>query len=89
MVILGLLRDQPLHGYEIKHIIEEHIGDWTSIAFGSIYFASGKLSEEGLIEMVATEKAGNLPSRGIYQITGLAGCKVVGDAIGLTITGVK
>lgn len=69
LVILGLLRDQPLHGYEIKQIIEEHMGDWTSIAFGSIYFALGKLSEEELIEMVATEKAGNRPSRSIYQIT--------------------
>jgi DNA-binding PadR family transcriptional regulator len=69
LVILGLLRVQPLHGYEIKHIIEEHMGDWISIAFGSIYFALGKLSEEGLIEMVATEKAGNRPSRSVYQIT--------------------
>ena len=69
LVILGLLRDQPLHGYEIKHIIEEQMGDWTSIAFGSIYFALGKLSEEGMIEMVATEKAGKRPSRSIYQIT--------------------
>ena len=69
LVILGLLRDQPLHGYEIKQIIEEHMGDWTSIAFGSIYFALGKLSEEGLIEMAATEKKGNRPSRSVYQIT--------------------
>jgi len=69
LVILGLLRDQPLHGYEIKQIIEEHMGDWTSIAFGSIYFALGKLSEEGMIEMVATEKEGNRPSRSIYQIS--------------------
>ena len=69
LVILGLLRDQPLHGYEIKQIFEEHMGDWTSIAFGSIYFALGKLSEEGLIEMVATEKKGNRPSRSVYQIT--------------------
>ncbi len=69
LVILGLLRDQPLHGYEIKQVIEEHMGDWTSIAFGSIYFALGKLSAEGLIEMIATEKTGNRPSRSIYQIT--------------------
>jgi len=69
LVILGLLRDQPLHGYEIKQIIEEHMGDWTSIAFGSIYFALGKLSDEGLIEKIATEKEGNRPSRSVYQIT--------------------
>ena len=69
LVILGLLRERPLYGYEIKHIIEQHMGDWTSIAFGSIYFALGKLAEEGFIEKVATEKAGSRPSRSIYQVT--------------------
>jgi DNA-binding PadR family transcriptional regulator len=69
LVILALLRDQPLHGYEIKQIIEEHMGDWTNIAFGSIYFALGKLAEEGMIEKIATEKEGNRPSRSVYQIT--------------------
>ena len=69
LVILGLLRDRPLHGYEIKHNIEEHMGDWTDIAFGSIYFALGKLAEEGFIEKIATEQEGHRPSRTIYQIT--------------------
>jgi DNA-binding PadR family transcriptional regulator len=69
MVILGILQREPLHGYEIKHIIEDHMGDWTSIAFGSIYFALGKLAEEGFIEKIATEQEGSRPSRSIYQIT--------------------
>ena len=69
LVILGLLRQQPLHGYEIKHIIEDEMGDWTSIAFGSIYFALGKLAEEGMIKHVATEQDSNRPSRHIYAIT--------------------
>jgi DNA-binding PadR family transcriptional regulator len=68
LVLLGLLRCQPLHGYELKHIIEEHMGDWTSIAFGSIYFALGKLEEEGMILKAATEQQGNRPSRSVYQI---------------------
>jgi DNA-binding PadR family transcriptional regulator len=69
LVILGLLRERPLYGYEIKHIIEEHMGDWTNIAFGSIYFALKKLSEEGFIEKVGTEQEEGRPSRTIYQIT--------------------
>lgn len=69
LVLLGLLHERPLYGYEIKQIIEEHMGDWTSIAFGSIYFALDKLSEEKFVEKVATEQAGNRPSRSIYQIT--------------------
>ena len=58
LVILGLLRDRPLYGYEIKHIIEEHMGDWTSIAFGSIYFALNKLAEEDFIEKTGTTQEG-------------------------------
>ncbi|MBN1139022.1 MAG: PadR family transcriptional regulator [Anaerolineae bacterium] len=70
LVILGLLRERPLYGYELKQIIEEHMGDWTNIAFGSIYFALGKLAEEGFVEQVATEREGRRPSRTVYQITG-------------------
>jgi len=69
LVILGLLRERPLYGYELKQIIEEHMGDWTNIAFGSIYYALGKLDEEGLIEQVAVEQEGRRPSRSVYQIT--------------------
>lgn len=69
LVILGILRQGPLHGYELKRIIEERMGDWTRIAFGSIYFALGKMAEEGWIEKIATEQQGGRPSRSVYQIT--------------------
>ena len=68
LVILGLLRERPLYGYEIKQIIEEHMSDWTSIAFGSIYFALDKLAEEKFVEKVEVEQAGKRPSRSVYQI---------------------
>jgi DNA-binding PadR family transcriptional regulator len=69
LVILGLLQEKPLHGYELKHIIEQHMGDWTNIAFGSIYFALGKLKDEGFVEIISEEKIGNRPSRNVYKIT--------------------
>lgn len=69
LVILGLLRRRQLYGYEIKHMIEDHMGDWTSIAFGSIYFALKKLRETGLVEEVGVEQQGNRPSRTVYAIT--------------------
>lgn len=70
LVILGLLRERPLYGYEIKQVIEEHMSDWTSIAFGSIYFALDKLAAEGFVEKVSVEQEGKRPSRSVYQITG-------------------
>jgi DNA-binding PadR family transcriptional regulator len=69
LVILGLLRDRDAYGYEIKQIIQEHMADWTSIAFGSIYFALDKMAEDGLVKKVGTEQKGGRPSRSVYQIT--------------------
>lgn len=69
LVILGLLREQPLYGYEIKQIIEEHMSDWASIAFGSIYFALDKLSGEKFVEKVQVEQDNKRPARSVYQIT--------------------
>ena len=69
LVILGLLRERPLYGYEIKQIIEEHMSDWTSIAFGSIYFALDKLAEEKFVEKVQVEQDNKRPARSVYQIT--------------------
>lgn len=69
LVILGLLKDKPLYGYELKHIIESHMGDWTNIAFGSIYFALKKLTEEKLVKELAREQDGNRPSRRVYELT--------------------
>ncbi|NMB54865.1 MAG: PadR family transcriptional regulator [Leptolinea sp.] len=68
LVILGLLRDQPLYGYEIKQIIEEHMSDWTSIAFGSIYFALDKLEKEKFIDKVGVEQDKKRPARSVFQI---------------------
>jgi DNA-binding PadR family transcriptional regulator len=69
LVILGFLRGRPLYGYEIKQMIEHIMGDWTNIAFGSIYFALKKLAEERFVEKVGTEQEGGRPSRTVYQIT--------------------
>ena len=69
LVILGFLRGQSLYGYEIKQMIERVMGDWTNIAFGSIYYALGKLAEEGFVEKAGTEQEGGRPSRTVYQIT--------------------
>ncbi|MBN1190610.1 MAG: PadR family transcriptional regulator [Dehalococcoidales bacterium] len=69
LVILGILGRYPMHGYEIKHIIEDHMGDWTDIKFGSIYFALSKLAEDGAIEVDKETREGNRPSRIVYRIT--------------------
>jgi DNA-binding PadR family transcriptional regulator len=58
-----------MHGYEIKHIIEEHMGDWTDIKFGSIYFSLTRLAQEGAVEIIEETREGNRPSKTVYGIT--------------------
>jgi len=69
LLILGLLRQGPLHGYEIKRIIATEMADWTSVAVGSIYFALDKLSAQALIEVRETSRDGGRPEKTVYAIT--------------------
>jgi DNA-binding PadR family transcriptional regulator len=69
LVVLGILKRKPLHGYEIKRIIQEEMGDWTNIAFGSIYFALQQLTKDGCIKPSGPEKQNARPAKIVYEIT--------------------
>jgi DNA-binding PadR family transcriptional regulator len=71
MVILGLIRwAEPVHGYEVRReLISWSVEEWANIAPGSIYHALRKLTEEGLLEEVGTEKLSGRPARTLYRTT--------------------
>jgi DNA-binding PadR family transcriptional regulator len=52
LAILGLLNDQPLHGYELRKRLGESLGSMWGISFGSLYPALRRLEREGAIEIV-------------------------------------
>ncbi len=54
-VILGLLNEEPLSGYDIKKIIDIRMSFFWQESYGQIYPELGKLREEGLIEQVIDE----------------------------------
>jgi DNA-binding PadR family transcriptional regulator len=60
--ILGLLRDGPRHGYELKRALGD-LGFW-QVSFGSLYPALRRLEKQGMIE--ATKGEGR---RKAYRIT--------------------
>jgi DNA-binding PadR family transcriptional regulator len=62
LAILGLLRDTPRHGYELKQQLAG-LGFW-KVSFGSLYPALRRLEKRGLIE--ALRATGR---RKAYQIT--------------------
>lgn len=70
LIILGLLQERPFHGYELKRVTKErYMDEWGNLAFGSIYFALRRMTEEGLVIIEKMEKEGNRPSRNVYSIT--------------------
>ena len=71
MMILGLVKwMQPVHGYDVRReLLSWSADEWANVAPGSIYHALRKLSDEGLLEEVATEQVGARPARTTYRIT--------------------
>ena len=68
IIILGLLSESNLYGYEIKKKIEEQLEDYIDIKFGSIYYAIKKAVDNGLVKKVGTEKENRNPERYVYEI---------------------
>jgi DNA-binding PadR family transcriptional regulator len=52
LAILGLLKEQPLHGYELKKRLGETLGSLWGISYGSLYPALRRLEHDGAIESV-------------------------------------
>jgi len=71
MLVLALVRWlEPVHGYEVRReLVSWNVEEWANIAPGSIYHALRKLTEEGLLEEVATEKVAGRPARTLYRTT--------------------
>jgi DNA-binding PadR family transcriptional regulator len=61
LAILGLLKEQPLHGYELKKRLGETLGFLWGVSYGSLYPALRRLERAGAIEIVAPRPAAPPP----------------------------
>jgi DNA-binding PadR family transcriptional regulator len=69
LVVLGLLKEQPMHGYQIKHQIElRKLDHWAHVSLASIYYTLNRLEEKGCIS-ARHEKVGKTPERIVYRLT--------------------
>ena len=65
LAILGLLKEQPLHGYELKKRLGETLGSLWGISYGSLYPALRRLEHDGSIEIVEPDTvAAPIPATG-------------------------
>ena len=91
--MLGLLKEQDMHGYELKKRLADVFGLTTAVSFGSLYPALARLEAAGAVLVVVPPKAPAAPTgspaltdrrasrrRKVYGITPL-GAKVFEDLL--------
>lgn len=70
LTLLGLLVEQPRHGYELDAVITDRgMREWTEVGFSSIYYLLAKLRERGLIAQTGASPPGSDKRRKVYGAT--------------------
>jgi DNA-binding PadR family transcriptional regulator len=66
LAILGLLKEQELHGYELKKRLADTFGGLSRVSFGSLYPALRRLERAGAVEVVVVgaRAAAPIPTTG-------------------------
>ena len=65
--LLGLLENEPSHGYDLKHDYDSLFGRQKPLPFGQVYATLGRLARDG--KVVIEDEAGDGPDRKRYTIT--------------------
>ena len=70
LVILSLLAERPMHGYEANATLENRkIRDWAAVSRPQIYYSLEKLTRLGLIRVTDQVAASAGPERHVFQTT--------------------
>ncbi|MEJ2209834.1 MAG: DUF4388 domain-containing protein [Anaerolineae bacterium] len=69
LLILGLLLDRPMHGYELYQQIQaEEIDTWFNVSMAGVYYSLGKLREQDLVAE-SRQRGGRSTRKSIYRLT--------------------
>lgn len=69
LLLLGLLLNRPMHGYELYQQIQaEGIDDWFNVSAAGVYYSLGKMRDQG--QVTESRQGGGRSSRkSVYRIT--------------------
>ncbi|MDQ3896943.1 MAG: PadR family transcriptional regulator, partial [Actinomycetota bacterium] len=70
LAILGVLKEQQLHGYELKKRLTETLGSFSSVSFGSLYPALARLEAAGAVRVVDAGAAEAVLAAPVVPMTG-------------------
>jgi DNA-binding PadR family transcriptional regulator len=68
LLLLGLLRSQDMHGYQLHEAIDSHLGMGVQLTKPTSYRLLSNMAEDGWVTFRA-EQEGNRPPRRVYAIT--------------------
>jgi DNA-binding PadR family transcriptional regulator len=68
LAILGLLKERPMHGYELKKRLSYMLGHFWTVSYGSLYPALKRLEKSAAIERAYSVKE-KTRNRRVYRIT--------------------
>jgi DNA-binding PadR family transcriptional regulator len=70
LLLLGLLRRQEMHGYQLVEYIEKAMATCTDLKKPGAYYLLNRMAQDGWIEE-RTEQEGNRPPRRVFRLTPL------------------
>ena len=68
LLLLGLLRSQEMHGYQLHEAIDSHLGMGVQLTKPTAYRLLNNMAEDGRVTY-REEQEGNRPPRRVYAIT--------------------
>jgi len=68
LLFLGLLKEGPKHGYEIKRLLEEELFPFVGLKIKSIYYPLKQMEKLGLIKK-EIGREGKWPEKYVYSLT--------------------
>ena len=68
LLLLGLLRRQEMHGYQLNEFIDHNLASCTDLKKPTAYYLLDKMAADGWIS-AASEQEGNRPPRRVYRLT--------------------
>jgi DNA-binding PadR family transcriptional regulator len=70
LVLLSLLAERPMHGYQANAELERReIRDWANVSFPQVYYSLKKLAQEGLMRASETSERSDGPERSSFETT--------------------
>jgi DNA-binding PadR family transcriptional regulator len=68
LAVLGLLKERPMHGYQLSRELGESLGGLWRVSYGSLYPTLRRLERDGAIESEAGDQRGARRKK-VYRIT--------------------